>query len=159
MRIWRMGFSGLGLLLVVLAVAACGGSTPVTSTTTSTEVLSPDQFSVESYAGKTLVVNFFGSWCGPCNSEAPALAEFAAANPEVQFVGIAVSDSEEKAVAFMEQYGLTYPLVVDDNSLSAAWNINGVPTTIFFTSAGQEADRIVGAAGLEQFEQSLDKAQ
>ncbi len=143
-------------------VAACGDETVSTSTASPApeiEVLAPESFDVADYSGKALVVNFFGSWCGPCNAEAPDLAAFSAANPDVAFVGIAVSDKEASAVEFMQKYGLSYPIVIDDNSLSAAWGIQGVPTTIFFDASGQEGDRIVGAAGTDAFEASLAKVQ
>jgi cytochrome c biogenesis protein CcmG, thiol:disulfide interchange protein DsbE len=150
-----------GLLAAVvlgaaLSAAACGSSSGSPGSVT---VQAPGDFSVAKYAGKPLVVNFFGSWCGPCNAEAPDLATFSKANPGAQFVGIAVNDTESDATAFMSKYGLSYPVVIDDNSLSAQYGITGVPTTIFFNGAGQEVDRIVGAASLGQFDQSLAKAQ
>jgi thiol-disulfide isomerase/thioredoxin len=160
------------LLAVVLAagalgLAACGSDSSEAPADTGTEtpaagtieILTPDQFDVADYAGRPLVVNFFGSWCAPCNSEAPALAQFASGATDFQVVGIAVNDTESDAVAFMEEYGLDYPLVIDDNSLGVDYRITGVPTTIFFDSRGQEKDRIVGAAGIEQFTGSLAKAQ
>ena len=158
----RLHLVGLILAIVVgvaVAVTGCGDDEPAADGSSATvEVLAPSDFTVTAYAGSPLVVNFFGSWCGPCRSEAPDLATFAADNTDVQFVGIAVNDEEDAAVAFAQEYGLSYPLVVDDGSLAAASGISGVPTTIFYSSGGQEADRIVGAAGIEQFEQSLAKA-
>jgi len=144
------------VLGVALSLAACGSSS---GSSGGVRVQAPADFSVAKYAGKPLVVNFFGSWCGPCNSEAPDLATFSKANPAVQFVGIAVNDTESAATSFMSNYGLAYPVVVDDNSLSARYGITGVPTTIFFDSGGREVDRIRGAASLDQFGQSLAKAQ
>jgi cytochrome c biogenesis protein CcmG, thiol:disulfide interchange protein DsbE len=158
-RLQVAGLLLLGLLALLAGAAACGGDSAPRATSASVEVIDPADFDVATYAGQPLVVNFFGSWCGPCNEEAPALSEFAAAHPDVHFVGIAVSDKEDDAVAFMAEYGLEYPVVVDDNSLSSAWGIQGVPTTVFLTSAGEEADRIVGAASREQFEDGLAKAQ
>ena len=45
----------------------------------------------------------------------------------------------------MTKYGLTYPLVVDDGSLTARYGITAYPTTIFFDAEGKEVDRLVGA--------------
>jgi thiol-disulfide isomerase/thioredoxin len=154
-------FAGL-LVAVVLGAAfsaACGSSSGSSGSTGDVAITAPGDFSVGKYAGKPLVVNFFGSWCGPCNSEAPDLSTFSKANPEVQFVGIAVNDTKSDVTSFMTKYGLTYPVVMDDNSLSSQYGITGVPTTIFFDGSGREVGRIVGAASLDQFGQSLAKAQ
>lgn len=122
-------------------------------------IMAPDEFKVADYAGKPLVINMFGSWCPPCNAEAPDLATFAAENPDAQVVGIACEDTEEDAVGFMEEYGLTYPLVMDDGTLVQEFGIRGYPTTIFFDAQGNEVDRLVGSATLDQFSASLAKAQ
>jgi thiol-disulfide isomerase/thioredoxin len=152
---------------VVLAVTAGGSSddaAPATGGATAAgdsaavEVLAPADFDAASYAGEPYVVNFFGSWCGPCNMEAPDLATFADQSG-VQVVGIAVNDTEEDALAFMDEYGLSFPIVMDDNSLGAEYGITGVPTTIFFDAQGQETDRLVGASSLDQFNAALAQAQ
>ena len=162
---------GLLVLAVVVVVVAVLVVTSRSSSGTSgeaaggagsggpTEVLAPADFAVADYAGKPLVVNLFGSWCPPCNAEAPDLATFAAQNPGAQVVGVACEDTEEDATAFMQKYGLAYPLVMDDGTLVQEFGIPAYPTTIFFDAQGQEVDRLVGAATLDQFTASLAKAQ
>jgi thiol-disulfide isomerase/thioredoxin len=142
-----------------VALSACDSSSDAPTASGDVEVITPDAFSVSDYADAPLVINFFGSWCGPCNVEAPDLATFATDNPDAQIVGIAVDDSEDDAVAFMNEYGLTFPLVIDDGSLAGEYGITGVPTTIFLDAQGQEVDRLVGASTLAQFEAGLAKAQ
>lgn len=153
----------LALIAGAVALSACGSSsdTPDTSSgsTADIEVVAPGDFSAADYAGQPLVINFFGSWCGPCGAEAPDLATFATDNPDAQIVGIAVDDSEDDAVGFMNEYGLSFPLVVDDQSLAGEYGITGVPTTIFFDAQGQEAERLVGVSTLAQFNAGLAKAQ
>ncbi len=160
-RLWLL----LTLLAVVgaaSALGACGGSGSPASSASSADVqfLSPADFSVADYAGKPLVVNYFGSWCGPCKAEAPDLAAFSEArSDEAAFVGVAVNDTQSDVVDFMSEFGLTYPVVLDDNSLGAKDGVTGVPTTIFYNAGGQEVDRIVGAASLERFNTSFAKTQ
>ena len=147
--------------VAVLTLGACGdsGSAGSSEPPADVEFIAPQDFAVADYAGKALVVNYFGSWCGPCNAEAPDLAAFAEGHPEAAIVGIAVDDEQDAVVDFMGEYGLTYPVVLDDGSLGANDGITGVPTTIFYDAAGKEVDRIVGAATTAQFDLSYAKAQ
>lgn len=148
------------VVLAAALLAACGSSDEGgEAAPADVEFIAPGDFSVSTYAGQPLVLNFFGSWCPPCRAEAPDFGEFVAANPGVYVVGVAVNDTESAAGEFMEEFGLAYPVVVDDNSLGAQWGVTAVPTTIFFDAAGNERDRLVGAATREQFDQSLAKAQ
>jgi thiol-disulfide isomerase/thioredoxin len=145
------------LVLAALLAVGCGSSEP-SGDGGGVTYIPADEFSVADYAGKPLVVNFFGSWCPPCNLEAPDLAAFAADNPDVQFVGVAVDDNEADLAEFMAKYGLDYPVVMTDWGFAGEYGVSGVPTTVFYDAAGQEKDRIVGAASSEQFAQSLAAA-
>ena len=154
------------VVAAVLAIASrdssSGGASPGGSssgTSFAGPIMAPDEFAVADFAGKPLVINLFGSWCPPCNAEAPDLATFAAENPGAQVVGVACEDTEEDAVGFMEEFGLTYPLVMDDGTLVQEFGIPAYPTTIFFDAQGNEVDRLVGSATLDQFNASLAKAQ
>ena len=154
------------LLLTLLAVVgaasalvACGGSASAASSA-DVQFLSPQEFTVADYAGKPLVVNYFGSWCGPCNAEAPDLSTFAKAQSgNAAFVGVAFGDEQSDVVDFMSKYGLTYPVVMDDNSVGAKAGVSGYPTTIFYNASGREVDRIVGPASLDQLTTSYAKTQ
>ena len=149
----------LGVVVTASVTGACGGSSS-SAGSADVELVSPNDFSVAAYVGKPLVVNYFGSWCGPCNAEAPSLSAFSRAESgKAAFVGIAVNDRQGDVVEFMSKYGLTYPVVMDDDSLSAKDGITGVPTTIFYNASGGEVDRIVGAASLDQFSTSFARTQ
>jgi thiol-disulfide isomerase/thioredoxin len=150
------------VVAAVLAIAARDSSSSGGDSAAGSfagEVIAPDQFAVSDFAGKPVVVNLFGSWCPPCKAEAPDLATFAEQNPDAQVVGIACEDTQEAAESFMAEYGLSYPLVVDDGSQVQEFAITAYPTTIFFDAQGNEVDRLVGAATLDQFNASLAKAQ
>jgi len=143
--------------LAALALAACGG-TDASASTASIQFISPADFKVADYAGKPLVVNYFASWCGPCNLEAPELSSFAKAHPDVAIVGIAVNDKQGAVMDFMGKYGLTYPVVMDDGRLQANDGVTGVPETIFYNAAGKQVDHIIGAATTGQFDLGYAKA-
>ncbi len=154
----------LGIVIVV-AVVVVAAALAFTSRGSSSgakyegQIIQPTAFRAADYEGKPLVINFFGSWCDFCRLEAEDLAAFAKQNPEAQVIGIASNDSEEDAAAFMAEYGMTYPLVVDDGSLTAEYVINGWPTTIYFDAKGKETDRLIGASTLDQFNAALAQAQ
>ncbi len=154
---------GLLILAIVVVVAAVlvvtSRSSSSVASTSAGPVIAPAEFAVADYAGKPLVVNLFGSWCPPCNMEAPDLATFADQNPGAQVVGIACEDTEKDAQDFMQKYGLTYPLVLDDGSLVQEFAVTAYPTTIFYDAQGNEVDRLVGASTLDQFNASLAKTQ
>ena len=159
----------LGIVIVALVVVVAAVLVVVSRSSSSSEAsassgatvtaMAPASFKVADYAGKPLVVNVFGSWCPPCNMEAPDLGAFAKQNPGAQVVGVASEDTQKDATAFMKKYGLTYPLVLDDGSLVQQFGVNAYPTTIFYDASGKEVDRLVGASSLDQFNASLAKAQ
>lgn len=77
------------------------------------ESLEGDPLDTSDWAGSILVVNFWGSWCAPCRSEAPFLVEatehFEETGDDVQFVGVNIRDTVDAALAFDQRYGITYP--------------------------------------------------
>lgn len=73
-------------------------------------------------AGKVTVVNFWGSWCGPCQVETPqfGLVYDAYKSRDVQFVGIDIKEaSQDKPEAFVKDHQIHYPIVYDENGTTA----------------------------------------
>jgi thiol-disulfide isomerase/thioredoxin len=98
--------------------------------------------------GKVAVVNLWGSWCGPCKEEAPALAQVASEHPDVSFLGVDTRDVDSKAQAFEAKYAIPYPSIVDtDGSLTATWRPfppTGTPVTVLLDHQGRVAARFLG---------------
>lgn len=102
------------------------------------------------FAGRTLVVNVWGSWCPPCRKEAPVLQEVAEAyaDRDVQFLGLNVRDQVAAARAFEERIGTTYPSIVDRDGrqqLGFADSLpsQAIPTTWVIDAEGRVAARII----------------
>jgi thiol-disulfide isomerase/thioredoxin len=98
--------------------------------------------SLDGLRGKPLVLNIWGSWCGPCQAETRYLSEvYDAAKPKVRFLGVDTEDDPKSALDFAPHVTppMRYPQVVDnDKKLLLALNLpSAVPTTVFVTAAGR----------------------
>ena len=100
---------------------------------------------------KVLVLNVWGTWCGPCVAESPHLqrvwSELSAAGKPVQFMGINYRDSVETAAAFLRANKVTYPSLEDDGGrtlLALRGKANATPTTLILDRRGRIAARVSG---------------
>lgn len=100
---------------------------------------------------KVLVLNVWGTWCGPCVVEMPDLqkvwSQMSAAGKPVQFMGIDYRDEVETARAFLRANKITYPSLVDDGGrtlLALRGKANATPTTLVLDRQGRIAARVSG---------------
>jgi len=114
-------------------------------------------------SGKPAVVNFWASWCVPCREEAPLLESTWQRNRErISLVGVDVQDTDQDALAFLREFGITYPNGAGNSGpTSIAYGMRGVPETYLIATDGQIIRKWNGAltaAGLEQFLDELVRA-
>jgi thiol-disulfide isomerase/thioredoxin len=134
------------------AVLYATGHRPLAPDFTGT-TLTGSRLDFSSYRGSVVVLNFWGSWCGPCREEAPALATAARQyRPAgVDFLGVDVRDTTASAEAFARDFGITYPSVSDPGSVitldfTAVVPIAGTPTTLVIDRTGHIAGAVFGTA-------------
>ncbi|MBI4728017.1 MAG: TlpA family protein disulfide reductase [Acidobacteria bacterium] len=104
-------------------------------------------------SGRVAVVNFWGSWCGPCREEEPRLRALwkGYAPKGVRFLGVDVRDAKGNALAFVEEFGVPYPSVYNpDSSIAYAFRVAFMPTTYVVDRRGRIAAKIVGALRTEE---------
>ena len=172
--------AGALLAVLLLVVLPGGGNSSVTYVdssgrallyTTGHRPLAPDftgttltgsRLSFSSYRGRVVVVNFWGSWCGPCREEAPTLAVTARQyRPAgVSFLGVDVRDTTASALAFARSYGISYPSVNDAGSVitldfTSVVPIAGTPTTLVVDRTGHIAGAVFGTATYQELSDIL----
>lgn len=108
---------------------------------------------------RPLVVNFWASWCGPCYEEAPDLqAAWERHRDAVTFIGVQTQDrgKRQEGRAFLDQFGLSFPNVIDDDSrASIEFGLFGVPETFFIRRDGTLMYKHTGPVGPEILEEKL----
>ena len=133
------------------------GQRPLAPNVTGTS-LTGSAIKLSSYRGKTVVLNFWGSWCSPCRDEAPTLAglDEQYGSKGVAFLGDDVGDTTANALAFTQRAGITYPSFSDNGYLVVAdFSVAGVavsdtPTTVVIDKTGHVAGMVIGAASYSQ---------
>jgi thiol-disulfide isomerase/thioredoxin len=121
--------------------------------------------SITSFGGKSLIINFWATWCAPCRSEIPLLQTLHAewAGRDVSVVGIAV-DNREPVLAFAERYKIGYPLLIGEQDALDAAAAFGVespvfPFTVFTDRRGEVVALFIGELHRAQAELILSEVQ
>jgi cytochrome c biogenesis protein CcmG/thiol:disulfide interchange protein DsbE len=114
------------------------------------------QVSLSQYAGKPVIVNFWASWCEPCQQETPLLARWHAQDGHVVLLGLDENDTTVSALEFARAKGVTYPLAFDpDMSAASAYGVSALPQTFFLNARHQIVAHVVGVVTPAQLASDL----
>jgi len=104
------------------------------------ELMNGEKFKLSDNVGnKVIILNFFETWCGPCKEEMPELNAFYERHKGEPFIliGINAGENADKVRAFMREFGVGFPLGIDNNDkIQKAYTVRGFPTTVFIGADG-----------------------
>ncbi len=111
------------------------------------------------YKGKWVLVNFWATWCPPYLEEIPDLVDLHKARKEKDFVviGVAMSSSRDSVIAFANQMGISYPIIMGDDKLAAQiGKIEALPTSYLYDPSGKLVSYQAGMVTREAIENYIN---
>jgi peroxiredoxin len=161
---------------LLLALASCGQAEPAAPQTLpgapgglkagqqapdfTLELHGGGEVTLSALRGKPVVLNFYTTWCRPCQAEMP---DFQAISEEyggrISVLGISSGESRDVVDAFLARAGYSYPMAYDPGgAVSAIYGIQFIPQTWVLDADGVIVEYIPGGTDAQKLRQALDRA-
>ena len=143
-------FTDAGLRLLSQTVSSRDFSLPIVSSAMSAVAASQptETRTLSALKGKVVFLNFWATWCGPCRDEMPSMEVLynRFKDKGLEILAVNCEEGQEDVIAFMTNYGLTFPALLDeDGKVNGAYGIQAIPTTFLIDRDGRIILRLVGS--------------
>jgi cytochrome c biogenesis protein CcmG/thiol:disulfide interchange protein DsbE len=162
-------FFWLLILLFAVALVACSRSDRTSRAGQRPEIggIAPDftlrdlngrSVSLLEYRGHVVILDFWASWCPPCNETIPELVSIRKkyGGKGVVVLGIAIDDGQNSAAtlsAFSKEHNMNYPVLLGSNAVEGIYNIRSIPTLFLIDKKGEIHDLYMGY--MENFQEII----
>jgi len=122
--------------------------------------LDGERVSLRAYRGKVVLLNFWATWCGPCEVELPRFVAWQRQyGPQgLQVIAVSMDDSAAPVRAFVRKLNPDFPVVMGDEKIGTLYGgVLGLPVTFLISRDGKVAERIQGGADLGLMEKDIQR--
>jgi thiol-disulfide isomerase/thioredoxin len=114
---------------------------------------------IDRHRGKVVVLNFFATWCAPCQEEIPGLVNLRRRYPvdKVAIIGISLDEDPALVPPFVGKYGINFPVKMASLDLMRMFNIRSVPHNAVYDTAGRLVANQPGVIAEGDFQDVIDQ--
>ncbi|MDR2696681.1 MAG: TlpA family protein disulfide reductase [Deltaproteobacteria bacterium] len=114
---------------------------------------------IDRHKGKVVVLNFFATWCLPCQEEIPGLVKLRRRYPvdRVAILGLSLDEDPALVPPFVAKYGINYPVKMASPDVLRMFNIRSVPHNTVYDATGRLAANQPGLIAEEDFQEAIDR--
>jgi peroxiredoxin len=119
------------------------------------------QYRLDEFKGKPVMLNFWASWCAPCRAEMPLLNQKYNEHHQkdgLMILGINIGENAQTIKGFVNQFDLSFPILLDNNAqIESQYGIDPIPATFFIDREGIIQDIHLGELKEDVLDQYLQK--
>ncbi|WP_409289044.1 thiol-disulfide oxidoreductase ResA [Peribacillus sp. SCS-37] len=124
------------------------------------EDMNGNKHKLSDYKGQGVVLNFWGTWCKPCEKEMPYMdSQYAKFKDKgVQILAVNVGESSYAVEHFADKYGLDFPIMIDKKSeVQNAYRVDPLPVTFLIDKEGKVIDQMTGSLTEAEIEHFMNR--